>query len=50
MKMKKVTIEYLTSAGNCKEATGTLLSYCWDGDVIIMVNGHRKKGMPVQWF
>jgi|GEM_PF-4252622 hypothetical protein len=48
--MKKVTIEYLTPAGNCKQMTGTLVKYCWDGDVIIINDkGARKKGMPVQF-
>ncbi len=47
--MTKVTIEYLTASGNCKQATGTLLGYCNDGDVWIAMNGRKKKGMPVQW-
>jgi hypothetical protein len=51
MKMpQKVTIEYLTASGNCKSATGVLIGYCYDGDVWVMVNGRKKKGMPVQWF
>ena len=45
----RVTIEYLTAAGNCKSATGVLIGYCSDGDVWIMVNGRKKKGMPVEW-
>jgi hypothetical protein len=49
LKQPQVTIEYLTASGNCKSATGVLLSYCYDGDVWVMVNGRKKKGMPVQW-
>ncbi len=45
----KVTIEYLTASGNCKSATGILVRYCNDGDVVVMVNGRRKKGMPVEF-
>ena len=44
-----VTIEYLTRNDYCKSATGLLVAYCNDGDVIILVNGRRKKGMPVQF-
>lgn len=48
--MKKVTIEYLTAAGNCKQMIGTLVKYCYDGDVVILnENGGKKKGMPVEW-
>lgn len=47
--MKTVTIEYITNSGNCKSATGLIAGYCNDGDVIIIVNGRKKKGMPVQW-
>jgi hypothetical protein len=47
--MQKVTIEYLTASGNCKQATGVLVGYCNDGDVVIMVSGRKKKGMPVEW-
>ncbi len=50
VELTKVTIEYLTAAGNCKSVTGILLGYCADGDVLVMVNGRKKKGMPVQWF
>jgi len=46
---QKVTIEYLTNAGNCKSATGILIGYCNDGDVWIMINGRKRKGMPVQF-
>jgi hypothetical protein len=46
----KVTIEYLTASGNCKQMTGILVSYCNDGDVIILnANGYKKKGMPVEF-
>ena len=48
-KMKKVTIEYLTASGNCKSVTGFLIGYCYDGDVWVLVNGRKKKGMPVEW-
>lgn len=48
--MERVTIEYLTASGNCKSVTGLLMEYCDDGDVIVSVNGKKKKGMPVQWF
>jgi hypothetical protein len=47
--MQRVTIEYITAAGNCKSATGTLMGYCTDGDVWVMVNGRKRKGMPVEW-
>ena len=47
--MTQVTIEYITASGNCKEATGILIGSCNDGDVWVMVNGRKKKGMPVAW-
>lgn len=47
--MNQVTIEYLTKSGNCKSVTGEFISYHWDGDVIVMVNGRKKKGMLVEW-
>jgi hypothetical protein len=47
--MKKVTIEYLNKNDECKSATGDLVAYCLDGDVLIIddKNGVKRKGMPV---
>lgn len=47
--IKMAKIEYLTAGGKCKSATGIFQSYCYDGDIIIVVNGKKKKGMPVEW-
>jgi hypothetical protein len=48
-KMKKATIEYMTAAGNCKSATGFFMGYSFDGEVYVLVNGRKKKGMLVEW-
>lgn len=48
--INRVIIEYLDKNDECKEAKGTLMCYCTDGDVkIVDEKGIVRKGMPVQF-